>query len=237
MADREPERDQHDDRRRLHAGQRVLDEASGPEAAHVDQRQHRDRPAIDTIGFAPAAHRNEARDVVGERDGAGRDRAGEAGNERGPPGEERRERTEGVAQVDVLAAGVRPHRRELGVGHRAGEREQRRRRATRRASPSDWAPAAATMIGTKKMPPPMTLEMTIAAASSGPRRRSRWTAGRRGAHLLGQDLARNVVGRDLHPLRWSCAWRRCGRACPGTGSSSACRRATAARRRCNRPWR
>jgi hypothetical protein len=29
------------------------------------------------------------------------------------------------------------------------------------------------MIGTKKMPPPMTLEMTIAAASSGPSRRSR----------------------------------------------------------------
>ena len=29
------------------------------------------------------------------------------------------------------------------------------------------------MTGTKKMPPPMTLEMTIAAASSGPRRRSR----------------------------------------------------------------
>jgi hypothetical protein len=28
------------------------------------------------------------------------------------------------------------------------------------------------MIGTKKMPPPMTLEMTIAAASTGPSRRS-----------------------------------------------------------------
>ena len=30
----------------------------------------------------------------------------------------------------------------------------------------------ATMIGAKKMPPPMTFETTMAAASSGPRRRS-----------------------------------------------------------------
>src|SRR6185436_570085 len=30
----------------------------------------------------------------------------------------------------------------------------------------------ATMIGTKKIPPPMTLEMTMAAASTGPSRRS-----------------------------------------------------------------
>ena len=40
------------------------------------------------------------------------------------PGEERGERSERVAQVDVFAAGVRPQRRELGVGHRAGERER-----------------------------------------------------------------------------------------------------------------
>src|SRR6185295_4314809 len=37
-----------------------------------------------------------------------------------------------------------------------------------RASPTSWA----TMIGTKKMPPPMTLDTTIAAASRGPSRRS-----------------------------------------------------------------
>jgi len=30
----------------------------------------------------------------------------------------------------------------------------------------------ATMIGTKKIPPPMTFDTTIAAASIGPRRRS-----------------------------------------------------------------
>src|SRR5258708_3538082 len=68
--------------------------------------------------------------------------------------------------------------------------------------------SCATMTGTKKMPPPMTLEMMIAAASSGPRRRSSRAGGAvagppapGAANLLGQNLARDVEGADLHPLR------------------------------------
>ena len=46
------------------------------------------------------------------------------------------------------------------------------------------------MTGTKKMPPPMTLEMTIAAASSGPRRRCEM-----------------LVRRKAAPTYWARTWR------------------------------
>ena len=86
----------------------------------------------------------------------------------------------GVAQIHILAARPRPQRREFGVRHRAGERQQRRRASTTpsNAVPDDTRPA--TMIGTKKMPPPMTLATTMAAASNGPRRRSSVTSAGRG---------------------------------------------------------
>src|SRR4051812_19832777 len=57
------------------------------------------------------------------------------------------------------------------------------------------------MIGTKKIPPPMTLEMTTAAASSGPSRRTSPLAAEASRTLLGQQLPRNVEPGDLHPLR------------------------------------
>src|SRR5881394_886333 len=60
--------------------------------------------------------------------------------------------------------------------------------------------SCATMTGTKKIPPPMTFEMTMAAASSAPRRRSR-RAGDGSATLLREELARQVELADLHPLR------------------------------------
>src|SRR3954454_8212895 len=61
--------------------------------------------------------------------------------------------------------------------------------------------SCATMTGTKKMPPPMTFEMTTAAASSGPSRRTSPVAVEGLRTLLGQELPRNVEAGDLDPLR------------------------------------
>ena len=52
------------------------------------------------------------------------DRAGEDAEEREPAGQEARERMERLAEVDVVAAGVREARAKLRVRERAGEREQ-----------------------------------------------------------------------------------------------------------------
>ena len=87
-----------------------------------DQRNQRERHGQERRGVGRRRH--EAADVIRQRDRARRDRAGEAGDERRPPAQEPRRRSVGVAQVDVLAAGVRPQRGELGVRHRAGERQR-----------------------------------------------------------------------------------------------------------------
>src|SRR5262245_15000392 len=50
----------------------------------------------------------------------------------------------------------------------------------------------ATMLGTKKLPPPMTLETTIAAASKGPRRRS--------SEGVGGDVTRSAPASSLDQL-------------------------------------
>src|SRR5258706_6555867 len=63
--------------------------------------------------------------------------------------------------------------------------------------------SCATRIGMKKIPPPMTLETTIAAASRGPRRRSRVAAGGSvtpGPTSLRQELTRNRKFADRRPL-------------------------------------
>ena len=75
-------------------------------------------------GLVAAGNRQEASEVEGEDHRAGGDRAGEAGDERGPAGEERGDASEPGVQVDVLAAGPRPQRGQLRVGHRAGERQR-----------------------------------------------------------------------------------------------------------------
>src|SRR5215831_8795501 len=63
--------------------------------------------------------------------------------------------------------------------------------------------SCATMTGTKKIPPPITLEITIAAASRWPRRR--WRPPGPGltdlTELLRDELPRKVVLPDLDPLR------------------------------------
>src|SRR5215831_14434634 len=60
--------------------------------------------------------------------------------------------------------------------------------------------SVATKPGVMKMPTPMTFEMTIAAASSGPSRRSREVrAGLITGRLVVDQLARNRIFSDAHP--------------------------------------
>ena len=90
--------------------ERVLDDAAGPEAAHLDERERdddgdRDERADETMTtsgperatrerrrVAGAGH--EPIEIVGDADGARGDRAAEAGDERRPAGEKRREAAE-----------------------------------------------------------------------------------------------------------------------------------------------
>src|SRR4051794_24046160 len=62
----------------------------------------------------------------------------------------------------------------------------------------------ATRMGTKKMPPPMTLETTMAAASSGPSRRSSEAleegVTRDACRSFADESARDSVLADLFPL-------------------------------------
>ncbi len=115
--------------------------------------------------------RHETADVFRERDRCGGDGAGEPGDKRRPPCQERGERPERIAQIDVLAAGARPKRRQLRIGHRAGERQHAAEHPDAEHGPCRRHHARATSIGTKKMPLPMTLDTTMAAPSKGPSRR------------------------------------------------------------------
>ena len=104
------------------------------------------------------------------------------------------------------------------------------------------------MTGTKKMPPPMTLEITMAAASSGtePTFELRTNAAeislqqmkaiRRLEVYWREQLARQVELADLHPLRRAVLGEDVHAHVLELASSSACRPATAADRRCSRPW-
>ena len=163
VAERQAERDESEEREDLERREQVVHEAAGPRPLMWTS----DRPTIAVIatiacgvttsgahgigivssGVRVGRGRNEAADVVGERDGAGGDGAGESGDERRPAGQERRERAVRVAQVDVLAAGARPQRGQLRVRHRAGKREQAAEQPDGRASPSRSARCRATRIG------------------------------------------------------------------------------------------
>ena len=104
--------------------------------------------------------------------GAGGHRTAEAGDERRPAGQKAGQRAEGLAEIDVLAAGLRPQRGELGVGHRAHEREHAAGHP-REQEPGRVRDRSRDGGERKRMPPPMTLATMMAAASKGPRRRSR----------------------------------------------------------------
>ena len=137
----QPEPDEHHQRHNLERRQHVAGHAAVGNAADVNERGDDDdgagRQRVNREGHRVRGERNwngEQRRAVGDtgdeaverddqEDRARGHRAGEAGHERGPSRQKAGERTEGFAQVDVLAAGLRPQRGQLGVGHRAHERE------------------------------------------------------------------------------------------------------------------
>ena len=119
-----------------------------------------------------ARRRHEAPDVEREDDGARRGGTGKAGDKRRPAGQERGQTAERGAQVHVLATGPRPQRGELGIRHGAGKREQAAGDPRRRGRATGFCTLAATCGGVNRIPPPITFETMIAAASYGPRRRA-----------------------------------------------------------------
>ena len=140
-AGREAERNEHDERRDLQRRQDIAGEAARPDAADVNERGngddrarrqrvpgegehdgregHRDREQRRRVRDA----RHEAIECGDEEHCAGRHRATEARDERGPPGQEAGKRPVRLAQIDILAARFRAERGELRIRHRAHERE------------------------------------------------------------------------------------------------------------------
>ena len=200
-AEREARQHEQHERRDLQRGEDVHHHAAGSDAADVNRRQQphrrerhqrvrgkrqrhvRQRDGEDRRLVVDA--RDEAREVDRNEERVGGDRAGEAGDERRPAGEERGDAAVGGVEIDVLAAGLaaaapparrRPSRRRTRA---------RRRPATGRDTATDSAPRPAMNGGANRIVPPMTLETMIAAPSSGPRRRSRVECGRHRPGLYG----------------------------------------------------
>ena len=181
----EPNRNEHEQHRHLGARQQVVHDAAV--GVEVNERQHHD--GRDGNEGLPGDHQSArtgcgivSSGVVSAAAGTNRptkppepptggDGAGESGDKRRPAGDKGGQRPEGVAQIDVLTPGVRPKRRQFGIRHGAGEREK----AAEDPDPEErpcLRHACATSIGTKKIPLPMTLDTTMAAASMGPSRRA-----------------------------------------------------------------
>ena len=202
-------------------------------------------------------HREERRRI-------GRRRARSGRRTRRAPPHLRRSRRRNRRRTRSIRSGTPPSARTLRADRRTRRRRAaaarpvprtpsrrrtraRRRPATPRACAAPFGTICATMTGTKKMPPPMTLETTIAAASNGPSRRSSTARLERCGGVEGSArsratrtaLLREQLPRDLHaraarPTVTSSASRRSALPCRGTGCSSASRRASAADRRCSR---
>ena len=102
------------------------DNDHGARRQRVNGEGHRGRAERDRDRQQRRAVRDAGNEAIQRDDqehGAGGHGAAEPGDKRGPPGQEAGERAERLSQIDVLAAGLRPQRGELGVGHRAHERE------------------------------------------------------------------------------------------------------------------
>ena len=182
-----PMRDEHQQRRDLQAGEQVVHEPARAvqvnrstattiariamsglrrhDHRHVGQRnrqqRRRDRWQTARTGRCirrARPRRRRSRRKTRRRTTSSRRETQRAGRRRRADRRTRRRRAAAASQVRRRPS--RPQTR------------GRRRTARRRAAPRPLGTRPATIIGTKKMPPPMTFEMTIAAASSGPRRRS-----------------------------------------------------------------
>ena len=122
-------------------GENVLDDLAVFEPARVRPRQQRDEQDADELRrrqrervAGAEVHRRHQVVILGdprpqhaevtrEADRHGRDRAGLDDQEQRPAVEEPPQRRERFAQVDVLAAGARHHRRQFAVGQRADDRQ------------------------------------------------------------------------------------------------------------------
>ena len=120
MADHRPDEDDDDERGDLEvAGDRVEASARLRRVSVHDRRGPDDGDRNEDLRCRP--ERDEASQRDGEAERERRDRTGEDGEEGEPPDEEAGHRVIGGTQVDVVAAGAREHRAELGVRERPRE--------------------------------------------------------------------------------------------------------------------
>ncbi len=141
-ADQDAEDDQGEQRQRLGRGEGVLDQLAQTDAAGVEPGQEDDQQDADELlhrqadGVLPGEvdrrddpggrgdRREQHPQKPGEAHGHGGDGSRLDHQEQRPAVEEPPERRVGLAQVDVLAARLRHHRRQLAVGESGGDRQQ-----------------------------------------------------------------------------------------------------------------
>ena len=146
--------------------------------------------------------------VGGERDRDGRDRAALDHQQQRPAVEESGQRMPAVAQVDVLAAGLREERRRAPRRRTRRRARSRRPRPTRRARGLLLSSVRATMYGLMKMPEPTMPPMTTMVASKGPSARRKVTgrtisrspgaAGHGRDQCATMDQMSSAISRALH---------------------------------------
>ena len=118
-----PGDDERAQRRHLAVRRHVVEAHAGADADVVHRGHHGgDRDGGEHL--AGGAETHEMDETFREAGGKGGDRAGVDHEEGEPSDHEPRGRVVGLAQVDVVAAGVRVHRPELGIGERARRGEE-----------------------------------------------------------------------------------------------------------------
>ena len=138
-ANREPQRNEHQQCAHLQGRQDVHNHPARPDTTDMHERNQPDdndgeqrvtgkrqrnkRDRQDEPGRGISDARYEPIERGHEEDRARRHRARESGNERGPSGHESGKRTVGLTQVDILPASSRPQRRKLCIRHRARKRQ------------------------------------------------------------------------------------------------------------------
>ena len=155
----------------LEEGCDVLHHRSTDQCAVVEDREHQD-DGRRTETFQHLRHRDEVTQIDRKADSERGRPAGTDDKEQAPTEKKAPERRVGLAQVNVLAAGMRQHRAELGERQRAAERQQARDDPNREY-PLGRRQARAISPGTMKIPEPMIVPITIALASQRPNRRVR----------------------------------------------------------------
>ena len=251
-AERQAERDEDQQRRHLQPGEQVHHEAARPDATDMDPGHEADRGERDDR-LTRDRQRNERH----------RNRRG-AASRRWPRARTVRRRTRGRPRwrrsrrrsrrqttssrsgrppdARTRRAGTRTRRRPSAGARRARHRPSRRQTPAGRRRPTcarnshGFCTLAATCGGVNRIPPPITFETMIAAASYGPRRRARvWGS------------AGGVEGRTAVCVCATCCVCLVSRQCAGplvneAGATSSepyeeCRRSAARPTSSSSPWR